>query len=597
MFFLIVSIIYLLLSLVIVNTPLSDKFFLPSIYRNISIPIYYWLTAIAYLLIRARIFKEDKSIKTFLYDCFAIGLPLHLYFLLGNLLSQLSGGSLLSAIYVCYILMIAFLFSIFLALLGASKFNNIPLLLAPVSLSVLFLFQAHYFESCLIISALAVGLLLTRWITISFLANILKRFYTNKRLLILTIFIFAFIIRYAFAVNIILKTGDDYSTGHSFTQASDDGPTYDDIGKRLMKDFSSLFRGEIPLWGHWDYVYGIFLGVIYSIFGRNFYIATLFQALLGSLIPVLLFLIGEIEFSKRAGLIASLITSMNEPLIFLSTVYGHEVISLPTLIFLVFLMVKINRCEEQQKRRKMIIMAGLFLGILVLVRSVYAYFFLFLAVWFLFFRKVKLLNRIIEILVISILACLVVVGTFKITANSLKLSTVRISGVWTAERTYPPFTNISNRRLIAMGVDPFVAGMEKSVAVIIRHPFAFLRLLIELLPLRVIAYFEVYQFGYFDPIYMVNNAKIPARFPSNLEFYTSLFFLTGLIILIRNHKIFSSPFFLPLFYNVFVYGIVFAQQVPRFRESSIPFIYTIGAVGISYFWGLINSRKKVTLIG
>lgn len=591
-FFYIVTSMYLLLSLVIVNTSLSDRFFLPSIFRKIYIPVYYWIIAIAYLLIRAWIFKKEKGIKIFLSDCIIIGFSLHLYFLLGNLLSQLSGGSPLSVIYIYYIFMVAFLFSIFLVLLGADDFNKLPLFLAPLSLSILFLLQANYFEFFLIISGFAIGLLLTRWITISSVGNLLRRFYINERLLILSIFIFAFVIRCVFAVNIILKTGDDYSTGHSFTQGSDDGPTYDDTGKRLMKDFSILFRGEIPLWGNWDHTYGVFLGIIYSIFGRNFYIATLFQSLLGALIPVFLFFIGKIEFSKRIGLIAALTTSLNSPLIFLSVVYGHEALWLPILVILTFFMVKINKCEDLQKRWRMLIIAGLFLGILTIVRSIHLYFFVFVAIWFLLFRRANLLNRTKEVVTILLLALLVIVGVFKITANSFtnKDSSARVAFIWPQERTYHPFTNISNKRLIAMGINPFSDdGIRKSASVIIRNPSVLLPIFIELVPLRTIAYFQIHSFGFFDPIYML---KRDSKFSSNLEFYTSLFFLAGLIILIRNRKILSSPFFLPLFFNVFAYGIVFAQHAPRLREISIPFIYMIGAVGVAYFWNLVSSAHK-----
>lgn len=231
--------------------------------------------------------------------------------------------------------------------------------------------------------------------------------------------------------------------------------------------------------------------------------------------------------------------------------------------------------------------AGILLGALALVRSLYLYFFLFVSLWFLFLRRTYLLNRIVEAGVILIIACTIIVGAFEVTDNSFGQNRSKAAMVWRDVRVYEPFTNIGNNRLTDIGIDPF-AGIEGNAAAIIDQPVKFLATLIEILPLRIIAYFEIYQFGVFDPLYMLNPANVKVRLPSNMEFYAAVVFIIGLIVVIKDRHILSSPLFLPLIFNVCVYGVAFAQQAPRLREVSIPFIYIIGAVGISYVWSFLK---------
>ena len=129
-------------------------------------------------------------------------------------------------------------------------------------------------------------------------------------------------------------------------------------------------------------------------------------------------------------------------------------------------------------------------------------------------------------------------------------------------------------------------GSFKNIA---GHPAKFLAIAMKIYPLRVWAYLETYQFGFFDPVYLVNSAKWPNDFMPTLEFYFLLLFLYGIILSFRDEAVLKSPVFLILAFNIFVYSIVFANMAPRYKDVSTPYIYLIGS------YGLVAILKNVSI--
>jgi len=146
-------------------------------------------------------------------------------------------------------------------------------------------------------------------------------------------------------------------------------------------------------------------------------------------------------------------------------------------------------------------------------------------------------------------------------------------------RVYYPFKGIDNSRLGEIGVN-LTADPAGSLKNIFRHPLRFLKIAIIIYPLRVIAHLEVYQFGFFDPLYLVNYSKHPNNFMPTLEFYFTAFFLYGMAACLRRPDILKSPIFPVLIFNLFIYAIVFILMTPRYKDTSTPFIYLIGSYGL-----------------
>jgi 4-amino-4-deoxy-L-arabinose transferase-like glycosyltransferase len=565
---------------------MSDPY-LQSTYRVIYIPIYFWLVWGIYLLGLWHIsLKRDITLSAYIKKGIGAGFFLHLYILLGALVSYLSKNiTPLPNMYFCYIKAAFLLFTIVLSYAASEKARQgkvsssivIPLFAAIVYAAIVALLDSRTaFAASLAASAAAGGVL-----GLSNLGTALKgirQFFRKDLNMVIAIFLLAFVIRAVFGVILVNKTIHTPRGYDGYLYASDDALTYDEVASMVAKDPSCVIRGEIKIWGNWDVMFGVLVGFIYKVFGRNFYIVVLFQALFGSLIPPCAFLIGKELFSRVAGIISAVLLSFKGGSILLSTYMGHEALWLPLLlIFFVLHSIYFKRPDDSGGLRD--VMMGIILGAVMLLRSMYIMFLPFLWLWeILFFRRVPLLRRLVHLCVVTIVAFSLTAGIFYFFKNEFKATPKDKMEYLYTSLLCKPFFNIGNERLLAEGID-FIHDPKGAIAVIREHPFKFARLAAEIYPLRVIAYFEIYQFGFFDPTYMVNPAKIPNRFASTLEFYFTLFFLAGLFVCIKRRDLLASGVFMILVYHVTLLAIILIRQSPRLKEISSPFVYLIGGYG------------------
>jgi 4-amino-4-deoxy-L-arabinose transferase-like glycosyltransferase/Tfp pilus assembly protein PilF len=111
-------------------------------------------------------------------------------------------------------------------------------------------------------------------------------------------------------------------------------------------------------------LYPYFLALIYYIFGHNYFIARIIQALIGSFTCVLIYLLGKKLFNRRVGTIAGFISAFTGIFIF----YESELL-LPVLILplnLSFIIMLLNAVERN--RRLHWWLAGLFFGLSLIAR-------------------------------------------------------------------------------------------------------------------------------------------------------------------------------------------------------------------------------------
>ncbi len=131
----------------------------------------------------------------------------------------------------------------------------------------------------------------------------MRKFLEKEVCFVLALFIFAFLIRFAYLNQI--------KSSPLFDAPLLDTKYHDQWAQAILKgqDFEKGVFFRAPL-------YPYFLASVYKIFGRNFYLVRLIQFLIGSLSCVLVYLIGKRIFNPRVGRIAGLIASLYGILIY-----------------------------------------------------------------------------------------------------------------------------------------------------------------------------------------------------------------------------------------------------------------------------------------
>jgi len=172
------------------------------------------------------------------------------------------------------------------------------------------------------------------------------QFFQKETLLIVGIFLLAFVIRLIYLNQIKLNPYFDTPQldalwHHNQAKEIAGG---DWIGKEVF------FRAPL---------YPYLLGTLYALFGENFYLSRLIQILIGSLNCVLIFLLAKKLFNRKIGIIASVIACFYAPFI-----YFDAELLMPVLIILLdstFILLLLGAEAELRKRRWFV--AGIVLGL------------------------------------------------------------------------------------------------------------------------------------------------------------------------------------------------------------------------------------------
>jgi hypothetical protein len=522
--------------------------------------------------------------------------------MLGDLTRSLAHNHLfLSEYYFWYVKDVLFIFTFGISLLSVSWIRKseggkhrqmfykfaifLPLFLAPILVMIgLFGFLDSSWLLLLILSYIIPYLFIRGRVFLLFLDGIKSSavFLWKDRNFMIFIFIISLTVRCLFAVNIISKT---VSIGgeNGFILASDDGDTYDKCAQSIVKDSGSQIGKDIKIWGcHFDYAYAVFLAGLYKMFGRNFYAVTFIQSLLGAIIPVMVFLIGRLIFSKWAGILAAIAAALKSPVIFFSVVLGHEAVWVPFLVLFI-----LGLSIYYKKNCGGVLWAavsGIALGFVCIFRGLYLSLIPFTILWVVLFWRNKLSSerfRAAGLFAVSVFA--VIISTAVIFRSPLSIgSENRIKILWGSEhldRFSGGFRNMGNERLIKIGIN-FAEDLPGAVAKIAKNPAPFLNVAGQIYPLRVFAYLSVYQYGFFDPVYLVNSAKWHNNFMPTLEFYFMFFFIYGMIRCLTRLNILKSPVFIIFVYCIIVSAFIFSHVTIRQRAPLTPFIYLIGSYGL-----------------
>ncbi len=111
-------------------------------------------------------------------------------------------------------------------------------------------------------------------------------------------------------------------------------------------------------------LYSYFLGIIYFIFGHNYLLPRLVQAVLGAFSALLLYRLGRRVFNEKIGLLAGLIFSLNGPLIYFT---GELLVPTLYIFLLLLFLLKLDHLLERPGAGNYLL-SGLLLGLAALAR-------------------------------------------------------------------------------------------------------------------------------------------------------------------------------------------------------------------------------------
>lgn len=577
---------------------IMDSIAVPSYRRVIYIPLAYWSLVLFYLsLYQMLIIRSFSGFANTFRRGVVFGFCCHIYILLIDLIASLTKDhSFLSSAYFYYIeaigLISTFLISIAAAIfikkageyhrsLDKAEFLFMPIFLMPIpanfmlahSLSETYLLSCAvlFFAPHIIVRTLGVGVIRNR-------VTGCAAFFWREKNFIVILFFLALAVRCFFSVNVVSKT--EARQPGQFILASDDGDTYDKAALEIAKDPAGTIGKKFRVWGgYFDYGYAIFIAGIYKVFGRNFFAVTFIQSILGAFLPVAVYLLGKVLFSRATGAVAGFAMAIKNPVVFLSVVLGHEAIWMP--VFVVFILALSYAYKERRYLYRGAAMAGLALGFVCVFRGLFINLIPFTAIWMVLFWKEKnVRDRVLAAGAFCLVAALVIGLASAVFHSPLSSgSKDRVRQVWEGNHLYDQFEGIGNDQLINIGIN-FAADGPAALKTIVAHPVAFAKVALRIYPLRIIGYFSANQFGFFDLLYLVNSAKVPNSFMSNLEFYFTLFFLIGLILCLKRSALARSPLFMILAFIILIFSILFIHITPRQRGVSTPFIYLIGSYGL-----------------
>ena len=579
---------YGVLFLAFIPSHFNSMFYVELPYREMFLPLLGWVSVLLYIL-TYKIICGQKTFKELFRKAFLLGIFFQFSCLLYDFNFHFSSDPRISRVYFFYFDLITIIFLVFQLLKGCSLFFKkdyffIPILILSIHLVVLYFF----------IKPVLIGVVFLLFSLIAYLnqkRNINKGAYKifnwifSKDIhVIIIVFLVAFFMRELFSIQILHAT----QTDQTFITASDDGLTYDANSRVFMKSVISFLKDKSIFPPTFDVGYSIFLGIIYKIFGPNFYIVTFIQSILGALCAVLIFCTSRlIGFNRYIGMLAGILVGLNQPLIMYSVVLGTESIAL----FLMCLIVYIYLYHIYNLNQVFpILFLGILLGILFLVKSstIWLCFFMFGSSLFIVPRK-KIKKEILAFCFIFILINLMNlplvfvnhyhIGKFHFPLSSGGHASAQI--LWESMSKYPYEMSPDNRRFMEIGINPF-RSIRGSINVIVHHPIIFSKACLEVLPKRILNFFTWVHFGYVDTIKLLNPGKIKNNFGSTMEFYIWVVFFVGLIFLIKNWRNYYGlvMIFSVILYFLFVQGIIFNIQTVRYRLLITPLLVFVSAVGL-----------------
>ena len=235
-----------------------------------------------------------------------------------------------------------------------------------------------------------------------------------------------------------------------------------------------FFGGKIIPGGAFDPGYSIFLGCIYKIFGYSFFAATLIQSVLSGLMTVVVYFIAKEVFNRKIGILAAMLTALNQPLIMLSVVLTTEALYIPLLVFSIYCLFKFANSAATRAKKYYLFAGGIIMGMAIITRAVILLFPLLVIFWLAFNKNNFGRLRMIKTFLLGMSIILVSITAITYTnTGRLEVFTNKHNMTWEDFTVKDdPRRSYSNAKLIEMGVNPY-KDFTGSILNILKIPYNF----------------------------------------------------------------------------------------------------------------------------
>ena len=166
--------------------------------------------------------------------------------------------------------------------------------------------------------------------------------------------------------------------------ALDDMFQYDALAESIRLGQGFTWYGGIPTAARAP-LYPLFLALIYTLFGHSFAAARIAQALAGSLLPLVTYIVGERLFDERAGLVASWVVAVYPMFLLFPLGLATENLFFLLVPLVVFSLMK----AVETSRRSYYVLSGVIMGLTILTRSVISGLLLLILPWLWYYTARK----------------------------------------------------------------------------------------------------------------------------------------------------------------------------------------------------------------
>jgi tetratricopeptide (TPR) repeat protein len=392
-----------------------------------------------------------------------------------------------------------------------------------------------------------------------------------------------------------------------------DGQTYDDWAQEIAQGHCI---GDKVFWQAPLYPY--FLGIIYSIFGHDLFLARFIQVLLGSINCLLLFKITKTAFSSRIAWIAFFIASFYGPFLF----FDAELLNPVLIIFLNLCLILVLFSFSHSLKKNQLFLTGIILGLSSVTHGLVVVFLPFVLLWivFLLLKKEFPWGKIVKYSITFLIGFLLIISV-----TTVRNLLVGDDFVWISSNSGINFfignnPDYDHTTTIRPGIEweeliqkPLQHGLVKpsersnyfwreSFSYISHHPVSYAELLFKKF-LLLMDGFEIkrnqdmYLFRDYSFLLRVLLWKWWIYFPLGL--ILPLGFL-GMIIYLKDRSRSETKDPKPLLVLYFtlsqILALLFFFVCDRYRIPLVPFLIIFASFAIYYLYRMFKSKQSRELM-
>lgn len=402
----------------------------------------------------------------------------------------------------------------------------------------------------------------------------------KERAILIIIFVISFLLRLYYAVHY----------DESIFLGSNDQLGYVEFAKSLLYHHAFNSADGRPS-AYITPLYPLFLSVIYFFFGVNHLYARIVQALLGSLVCLIIYFIAKEVFSRSVARLAFFFMSIHY--FFIS--YGGHLLSENLFIFLVSLSILflIKFCKKPTHLYA--VLFGLFSSLATLTRSVY-FFFPFIVITMLFLR-LNFINlpykKLIKFSLIIVLCLIFPVSIWTVRNYLVFKSFVPLgteAGIVLYSSYNPPKEKVfdsspedevtlSHPELSEVETCQFL--LKQTLVSIKKEPSK----IYKYIPLKLMYFFSVFEWVAF---------KVSGAYNFSTGFILPLSFLGIILMFKKKYPQINFILLLPVIYFVLITIVI--MGVPRTRLPVEPYLIILASFFVHHIYSQSHSKIRIVSI-